>query len=481
MYEVKVIKNNYVYFLLGLLFIAVLIGAFVAKDLAGWIFVWLTFVPFLFIKELRENKKLLFAVIFIIILHNLASITNAYFYLFPGADSDAASFHSKAIAVSLGHLNYISNILDANFYIYILSRLFYLGHSKLLGQELSVLAFSFSCVILISLQKLFEIKKHRILTLLILGLIPTYMIWGSVELRESLQLLFLLLTIYFGVYLMTKKSNNIMFFIFMLLSPLFMGMFHVGLRMIAPGLVCLFSFFISRAFNRKMIEALIYSLLLTLLFIALQHLLIGHMQFKFVNNIPLTLNKVSASKTSGMANTSKINMSVVNIVSGIFLHSMSVANIVGGFFHRMVAFMLDVHGYLAQVGGNTFYHVYFNPSSYYTVFVSLCKFWVYYLFGPFPWELNFKLNLFIMLYSWFKAVLLACCVVDIFIKKDLQRNMRICMLLIYLLITTVWAFGVNNYGTALRHQMLSDWILVLFGMPVLISYVAKIKSVVFKQ
>jgi len=62
-------------------------------------------------------------------------------------------------------------------------------------------------------------------------------------------------------------------------------------------------------------------------------------------------------------------------------------------------------------------------------------------------------------------------------EQGLRRRIQICMILIYFMITAIWAFGSNNYGTALRHQMLSDWLLILLGMPILMMQIEKLKNI----
>lgn len=429
-------KNKYIYFLLGLLVVAVSMGILIPADWAGWIFVWLTFVPFLFITELQENKKLLLALIFIIIMHNLASIINVYFYLFPGADMDAVSFHVHAILRSFGYLEISHNNLGVKFYVYLLSRLFMLDPSKLLGQELSVLAFSLCCVVLVKLQSMLNLRKYRFISLIIFGLIPTYAIWGSVELRESLELLFLLLTVYFSIRFITTRSHRFIYFGFMLLAAFLMSRFHQGLILIAVYLIFSGVIFSVKKLTKKTMVFLVIGMTLCLLIILLLYFLAIHTNY------------------------------VRGVISMIFSH-------------QLIDYVSHYHIKLVSMGGNTFYAVYFNATSFYTAFISLCKLWVYYLFGPFPWELSFHLNIFIMFYTWFRACLLVCLIASIFSAQGDQKRIRIYMLMAFLFITAIWAFGTNNYGTALRHQMLSDWILILLGVPILMQFLLKLSHQIF--
>ena len=50
-----------------------------------------------------------------------------------------------------------------------------------------------------------------------------------------------------------------------------------------------------------------------------------------------------------------------------------------------------------------------------------------------------------------------------------QRRLLGLMLILYFSITFMWALGTTNYGTAMRHHMLSWWIIVIIGIPPLMK------------
>ena len=43
------------------------------------------------------------------------------------------------------------------------------------------------------------------------------------------------------------------------------------------------------------------------------------------------------------------------------------------------------------------------------------------------------------------------------------------MLILFFSMSIMWAVGTTNYGTAIRHNMLTWWILVIGGVPPLIK------------
>ena len=50
-----------------------------------------------------------------------------------------------------------------------------------------------------------------------------------------------------------------------------------------------------------------------------------------------------------------------------------------------------------------------------------------------------------------------------------QRRLLGLMLILYFSMTFMWALGTTNYGTGIRHHMLSWWIIVIVGLPPLMG------------
>ena len=50
-----------------------------------------------------------------------------------------------------------------------------------------------------------------------------------------------------------------------------------------------------------------------------------------------------------------------------------------------------------------------------------------------------------------------------------QRRILGLMLILFFSMSFMWAVGTTNYGTAARHHMLSWWILVITGLPLLME------------
>jgi len=142
-------------------------GFFAALCLAGLAFS----MPF-FIRELQKSKSIKFAYCFLIFVHQIVAFLNAYLFAMgkggmPGAAIDAnIDFHFRATQLALNGDQY--ELLfsldeftkDKQIFRIILATVYkFIGTSHLLGEQISILIFSFSCIVFLKLLKLLEIKK----------------------------------------------------------------------------------------------------------------------------------------------------------------------------------------------------------------------------------------------------------------------------------------------------------------------------------
>ena len=84
-----------------------------------------------------------------------------------------------------------------------------------------------------------ELSQYLGLSLFLFGALPSMFFFGSVTLRESFQVLFLITTVYFGLK-MHLKSGLSAYPVMMVLSAILMGITHKGLIVYALFLIVLF-------------------------------------------------------------------------------------------------------------------------------------------------------------------------------------------------------------------------------------------------
>ena len=185
------------------------------------------FILPLFSRELRQDKQILVGYVFVIALHQIMAFTNACIYQSMVGRSDARGFHSFARELARnGEWNFD---VGHFFYMEMLTTVYrWFGSSHLLGEQLSILAFALSCIVFFKILRHLEVERYRLFTLLAFGACPTMILYGSITVRESYEVFFFMLTVYFGIKMARKGGINL-YLITLILSALAAGFFHEAL------------------------------------------------------------------------------------------------------------------------------------------------------------------------------------------------------------------------------------------------------------
>ena len=427
--------------------------------LAAIFLVAATFLMPAFSRELRKSRAIIFAYWVVIVLHQVVAFLNHYLYAIGergvvGAQSDAnQGFHDVAKELALnGELLYrdvylsvplsLDSFLKAGSYFYyeMLGSFYqWFGVSHLFGEQLSILVFAFSCIVFLKIMRQLGLEHYRASCLFCFGALPTMVLLGSVTLRESYQVFFFMLAVYSGVKISNSEKLHIASIFYMAIAALLMGLFHQALTVYAVFMIFLF---------------LIYS----------------------------------ARLISRLGNIKKLHLIAVGVIPFIFLGLvlMSKTNVISFvYFRRLIDFSIfDAIASYREASlfkfGRTSYVVPLDSSSIFMMIYSLLKVYSYYLFKPFPWEIHNAIDMYAFwevltritlicfsLFEWRKAV-------------GLRKRLLGLMLLLFFSMSILWSVGTTNYGTAIRHNMLTWWILIIMGVPPLIKklhfYIARFVS-----
>ncbi|MZH03570.1 MAG: hypothetical protein F3745_09320 [Nitrospinae bacterium] len=122
----------------------------------------------------------------------------------------------------------------------------------------------------------------------------------------------------------------------------------------------------------------------------------------------------------------------------------------------------------------TSYVIPFDTSSHFMLVLSVIKMYGYYLFYGFFWRLEKVVDVFAAMEAFLRLTLLYFSVLGWWRAVGLQRRLMGLMLVLYFSMSFLWALGTTNYGTATRHHMLTWWIIVILGVP---SLITKLKHV----
>jgi hypothetical protein len=408
----------------------------------------------LFSHEIRKNRSIIFGYWFVIFLHQVVAFLNYYLYTIGeetggtfGASNDAnRSFHliSKELALQ-GEIIYrgqnisIPLSLDSflkggAFYYEMLGSVYnWFGVSLLLGEQLSILVFGFSCIIFLRIMRILGLERNSFSSLIFFGTLPSMVLLGSITLRETYEVFFFMLTVYFGIRISMERKLKIGFFFLMTISALLMAAFHKALVVYAIVLIFLFLIWtvrpISRFGNIKKLHIL--AMMVTPLFI-LGIVIVSGLEFRsFV----------------------------------VLERLLQVDWTIDMWAQRIIEWRITAMDAWAR----TNYNITLDPSSFFMLIFSSIKVYVYYLFAGFTWRFNNYNDAYATVEVILRITLTCFSVLSWWRAVGLQKRLLGLMLALYISMTLMWAMGTTNYGTAIRHHMLTWWIIVILGVPPLIA------------
>ena len=104
---------------------------------------------------------------------------------------------------------------------------------------------------------------------------------------------------------------------------------------------------------------------------------------------------------------------------------------------------------------------------------------VEYMFAPFPWQVENVKDVYALLESMLRFVLLFFAVFSWRRSSGEVRSYYGFLLIIFFGMELVWALGTINWGTAIRHHMPGHSVIVLLGVPGLILFMRKLHFGIF--
>ena len=399
------------------------------QDWAGWLLVLFSFSIVLMWKRIRSDTKVVYAIWFCMVFHHAVVLLNAYVCTVIGAEHDASQCHSKGVLwATLPEPEWVYGS-GQTIYIQFLG-FFYraFGASLFFGGELSVLSFALSCVVLVKLVDLLELRHFRVGIVLFFGLLPSTVIYGSVTLREPWQALFFLLCVYWAVRL--RKRPNILIVSFLIMSVFCLAHLHHGLARYAVYFIVLSIYW--GVFARK--KGVRWA---------------RHARFLFAGLLGVCAF-ILAKKL------------------GWFMTIGQVLEVADGY--RQAA---------ASVDARTTYDVVLDMSSVLGCVYTIPMVLVHYMFAPFPWQVENAKDIIALLEAMLRFVLLYFAFSSWRRSSGEVRSYYSFLLIAVLGMEFMWALGTVNWGTATRHHLPGSSVFVLLGAPGLILFMRKIHFGIF--
>ena len=409
----------------------------ILHDWPGWLLILLSFYIIISLREKWKDDNLTFALCFVLAMHHVIALTNTYLFTIKGADADAHRFHRLAVEWAASGKLLIT--VDAEFYQQFLG-IFYriFGPSHLFGEELSIIAFLFSCLVLIKLIHLVNLKKYQVGLLLMFGLLPTNLVLCSVTLRESYQILFFMLAVYRGLRFHLEPTKGAMIF-------------------------CVFSAIIMGCFHKALILYMLFLLPLLFLWFPKQVSSSPDSRWRFTRKRFIIISAI-------------LILIIGILIIGVLLKIQGLEVLASVFSGKGLKYAVDYRTILMfeiAPDARANYGIMLDTSSVGSLIKTASLIYIYYLFAPFPWQITNWLDVYAFTESLLRFILILFSIISWYRAEGLQRSIWGLLLIIYFSMTLLWSTGTVNYGTSIRHHILSNWIIIIAGGSRLIEFLVK--------
>ncbi|KTC80718.1 hypothetical protein [Legionella cherrii] len=447
---------------------------FYPNDWMGW---FLLGGSFYFIDRMKLDSQTKGILLFILFIHQIIALY--YFIKYPSyvEDIDFTTFQLTAKTIAEG--NYFSFGTDAAFFSNLLALFYKINNSQLFGQEISLVMFMASCFVLMRIVRYYQLGTYLIPILLLYALSPASLLWTNVILREPFELTFLLLAI---ECLLCFKSDG--FAIATRLSYLggsfllilYMCLLHKGLFFCLP--VFFFLALILPAKDKtgeqnaaKLMQPKKLKQYISLIYLPFVLLLV--MVFAGMNK---GLMEQKSTNTSNIIyNNNYMTVAVAKDLSQT-ISSLGIYKTVAKFRYGDVEVLSPE--YMASLfNAKTNYDKgNFVPKNLFQFGYMSLREYLNYAFLPAvlvtgKWTL---LNLILSL-IYIARLIFFCSAIKlsmVFYKKSIKSPLI--LLSLYFIVSFIFSLGTIAYGTAMRHNLMTDWILLLLGTPLLYDFAAQL-------
>jgi len=128
----------------------------------------------------------------------------------------------------------------------------------------------------------------------------------------------------------------------------------------------------------------------------------------------------------------------------------------------------------ATIQGRTTYGIMLDTSSVLGLVKTLPAIFTYYMFAPFPWQVENVADINALLESILRFLLLFFAISSWLRSSGEVRSYYSFLFIVVLGLELMWALGTINWGTAIRHHVPGYSVIVLLGAPGLILLMQKL-------
>lgn len=332
--------------------------------------------------------------------------TSDYLIKLGGQGYDDKRFYLEAVQIARGYkeLNFQIGIIFTSF-IGLIFR--YTAESYFLGSILSILAWFFSAIIFKKNLEFFNINLPAInYALFFYILLPSSIIYSSLILRESYQLL--LINLFCFCFFKITMKNNFKYSLLLIISLLALSYLHKVFIIFSFIIIIIFLIILTKKMMKYLFRFRYFNILFlfsifSLILISENYLRISDLIFK---NISEHVNNLTLSRSNYQNN----NLELL---------------------------------------------------SYFDFFSYLCTSFYNYFFQPTITRVENYFDFLLFFENYLRVIFLFLSLINIIKVKMRNYKYLLIIFFFYILIETLWALGTNNYGTAVRHHMPQIGLLLL--------------------
>ena len=403
------------------------IGMNAVDNIAGWVLVAASFLGYYWLlpKPFRQPGLVIVGAL-VLVAHHVLSYFNIANGPLVFAKYDAWGFHLFAEKFA-GQSDQLQWAIGTPMYKSLLLVLYdSLGRSQWLGQSFSILCFAISMAVLLRIARRLDINNMVILAalLLVYGLSPSGLIYGSIMLREPIMTLAFMVGC--GIIISAFDRRDPYCLVLAALCWLVMGLFHQVMMVFALALsIISFAMYVGMVARRAPQE----------------------------HTVP---GEKSRFAVSGGKLILVLGGFVAIAVTVIFwwLPSTGGDDYFAMFFDSIPRSIALYRGAGESSLPTTAYNAVFEFDNWWKTIVSLTLSYFYYIGWPLGGDYSW-------LGTWALMVGGVMRLTALLVVPWVRHHWIWAGLVVYFAMTLIWNIGTTNHGQALRHHMMTDWLLLL--------------------
>ena len=408
---------------LGTVFL-ITIGSVVAALLSAeqwlaWLLLGATLIVPLGFSSIRDDGRLATVVYLVIACHHGMAVLLTFEEFRPIDLWDATYFDTLASWAAEGSEGSLTWELGYLMYVNVLSGIYDINNAFFTGAEASVLFAVIGLLLIIQIAREIKVPDQRLWWVALAGFIPGSLVFFSITYRESLMTFFLLLSVWAVIWVLQQEDLR---WWFLLVAALFaMGVLH-----------------------KAMLLYSLFMVIVTIMFVVFMEQRTLAWWGKAIGvgaGILLCVAGVIAWATPELVNFLEPAVRLIDI---------DILERIAFYRERMVNWGSP----------RTDYGLFYDWTDWSDSVVTFGSIYLHYLFSPFD-GITQWVDLYAVAESWMRFMLIAVAGVGFFRIPRGDQKLLLLLLIFYMSLTLLWSMGTTNYGQALRHHTMTNWVLFI--------------------